>query len=339
MSKIELTLAVGPYEHVRDLTSGKVTIEGVDLNVLNLPTLEIFHRMTEHAEFDIGEMSFGRYTGLLSRGDDRLVALPVFVSRVFRHSAIYIRSDGAVSRPEDLAGKRIGVPEWAQTAVIYMRGWLQHEVGARLEDITWVVGGVNAPNPVGERVATDLPPSLRVRYVSDRSLSQMLLDGDIDAMFSAGPPHAFTDGNPRMRRLFTDFTAVEEEYYRRTRIFPIMHILCMRRELTVRHPWLAMNVLRAFQRAKERSLDDLRFSGSMSRYALPLANAFVARARQVFGEDFWPYGLEANRPTLEAFVRYGFEQGVCKRLLSIEELFPDNARDLSTFYTAHEPGA
>ena len=220
MSKIALTMAVGPYEHVRDLASGKIAVEGVDLNFLDLPTLEIFHRMTERAEFDVGEMSFGRYIGMLSRGDDRLVALPVFISRVFRHSAIYVRSDGNVTQPDDLAGKKIGVPEWAQTATIYLRGWLQHEVGAKLDDIDWIVGGVNAPNPHGERVATDLPSNLRVRYVSDRSLSQMLLDGDIDALFSAGPPHTFTAGSPRMRRLFPDFIAVEEEYYRRTQNLP-----------------------------------------------------------------------------------------------------------------------
>jgi 4,5-dihydroxyphthalate decarboxylase len=337
MSKLGLTMALGPYEHVRDLATGHVTVEGVDLNFLELPTLEIFHRMTQRQEFDVSEMSFGRYVGLSGHGDTRLVALPVFLSRVFRHAAIFIRRDGPVRNPEDLVGKRIGVPEWSQTAGIYMRGWLQHQIGAKLTDIEWVMGGVNAPNVHCEPL--ELPSGFRVRHVADRSLNNLLLTGEIDALFSASAPHGFGRGAEGIVRLFPDFMAAEEAYYRDTGIFPIMHIVCMRRALTEEYPWLAMNLLKAFERAKNNSLERLKFP-SMSRYALPWTNAYVVRSRGIFGEDFWPYGLTSNRQTLQAFLQYAYEQGVSPRLLAAEELFAAGASDTSTFYSAQgEPAA
>jgi 4,5-dihydroxyphthalate decarboxylase len=336
MSKLPLTMAVGPYEHVRDLADGRVSVEGVDLNFLNLPTLDIFHRMTERQEFDVSEMSFGRYVGLRAQGDDRLIALPVFLSRVFRHSSIFIRQDGPIRTPDDLKGRRIGVPEWSQTATIYMRGWLQHEVGAKLSEVEWVLGGLNAPNPQGKPPHA---PGLRLTQVSDQSLNAMLMKGEVDALFSASAPHGYTAPERRIVRLFPDFMTDEQAYHAKTGIFPIMHIVCMRRELADRHPWLAMNLLKAFERAKNNSLENFRFP-SMSRYALPWSNAYVERSRAVFGHDFWPYGVAANRKTLDAFVQYAYEQGVCRRLLSVDELFADGATDTGTFYSAQgEPNA
>jgi 4,5-dihydroxyphthalate decarboxylase len=337
MSKLPLTMAVGPYEHVRDLATGQVSVEGVDLNFLQLPTLEIFHRMTERQEFDVGEMSFGRYIGMRGQGNDSLVALPVFVSRVFRHAAMFIRSNGPVQKPEDLIGKRIGVPEWAQTAGIYMRGWLQHEVGAKLADVEWVLGGLNHPNP--HREALELPPDFRAVHVDDRSLNDLLIAGDIEALFSASAPRGFGGQGAPIARLFPDFMAAEEAYYHKTGIFPIMHIVCLRSALVQQHPWLALNLLKAFEQAKNNSLDRLKFP-SMSRYALPWSNAYVGRTRTIFGEDFWPYGVAANRRTLQAFVRYAHEQGVSRRLLSVEELFAAGAAETGTFYSAQgEPAA
>jgi 4,5-dihydroxyphthalate decarboxylase len=266
-----------------------------------------------------------------------MIALPVFLSRVFRHSSIFIRRDGPIRKPEDLVGKRIGVPEWAQTATIYMRGWLQHEAGAPLEDVQWTLGGLNAPNPHAEPL--DLPARLRVRHVADRSLNQMLLDGELDALFSASAPHGFTAREPGIVRLFPDYMAAEEAYYRKTGIFPIMHIVCMRQELADRHSWLPMNLLKAFDAAKKRSLEHLKFP-SMSRYALPWSNAYVARTRAIFGEDFWPYGVAANRRTLDAFVQYAHEQGVCRRRLTVDEIFASGAAETGTFYSAQgEPAA
>lgn len=338
MSTLSLTMALGPYEHIRDLQTGDVTVEGVGLNFLNLPTLEIFHRMTERQEFDVSEMSFGRYVGLRAQGDDRLIALPVFLSRVFRHSSIFIRREGPIRERADFQGKRrIGVPEWSQTAAIYVRGWFMHEASGRMEDIDWVLGGLNAPNPRAEPL--DLPPYIRHRHVSDRSLNQMLLDGELDALFTASAPRGFGPKDLQIVRLYPDFMAAEEEYYRRTGIFPIMHIVCMRRDVAERQPWLAMNLLKSFEQAKNNSLERLKFP-SMSRYALPWGNAYAMRSRSIFGEDFWPYGVSANRRTLEAFVRYAYEQGVCRRELTVEELFAAGATDTATFYSAQgEPAA
>ena len=338
MAKAALTMALGPYEHIRDLATGDITVEGAELNFLNLPTLEIFHRMTERQEFDVSEMSFGRYVGLRAQGDDRLIALPVFLSRVFRHSSIFIRRDGPVREPGDFKGMRkIGVPEWSQTAAIYIRGWFMHEAGGRIEDVDWVLGGLNAPNAHAEPM--DLPAHIHHRHVPDRSLNQMLLDGELDALFTASAPHGFGSKDSKIVRLFPDFMAAEEAFYRKTGIFPIMHIVCMRRDVAERHPWLPMNLLKAFEQAKKNSLDRLKFP-SMSRYALPWSNAYVVRTRGIFGEDFWPYGVSANRRTLEAFVTYAHEQGVCRRLLTVEELFAAGALDSSTFYSAQgEPAA
>jgi 4,5-dihydroxyphthalate decarboxylase len=338
MSKVPLTMAIGPYEHTRDLATGVVAVEGVDLNFLNLPTLDIFTRMTDRQEFDVSEMSFGRYAGLRARGDDRLIGLPVFLSRVFRHSSIYVRGDGAIRGPQDFRGSvRIGVPEWFQTAGIYMRGWLVNEAGGRMEDVDWVLGGLNFPNADAEPMS--LPSHIRTRHVADRSLNQMLMQGELDALFTASAPHGFMGRDPRIARLYPDFMAAEGDYYRRTGIFPIMHIVCMRRDVAEKHPWLPMNLLKAFETAKKSTLDRFKLV-NMSRYALPWGNAYVERSREIFGEDFWPYGVAANRRTLDAFVQYAYEQGVCRRLLRVEELFAEGAMEATNFYAAQgEPAA
>lgn len=338
MSRLTLTMALGPYEHIRDLQTGDVTVEGVDLNFLNLPTLEIFHRMTERQEFDVSEMSFGRYAGLRAQGDDRLIALPVFLSRVFRHSSIFIRRDGPIRELGDFKGKRrIGVPEWSQTAAIYLRGWFMHEAGGCMEDVDWVLGGLNAPNSRAEPL--DLAPHIRHRHVSDCSLNQMLMDRELDALFTASAPRGFGAKNSQIVQFYPDFMAAEEDYYRRTGIFPIMHIVCLRRDVAENHAWLPMNLLKSFEQAKNNSLERLKFP-SMSRYALPWGNAYAMRSRNIFGDDFWPYGVVANRRTLEAFVRYAHEQGVCRRRLTVDELFAPGATDTATFYSAQgEPAA
>lgn len=286
----------------------------------------------------LSEMSFGRYVGLRAQGDDRLIAPPVFLSRVFRHSSIFIRRDGPIRELADFkTSRRIGVPEWSQTAAIYVRGWFMHEAGGRMEDVDWVLGGLNAPNAHAEPL--DLPPHIRHRHIADRSLNQMLIDGDLDALFTASAPRGFGAKEAQIVRFYPDFMAAEEDYFRRTGIFPIMHIVCMRRELADVHPWLPMNLLQAFQRAKNNSLDRLKFP-SMSRYALPWGNAYAQRSRSIFGDDFWPYGVSANRRTLEAFMQYAHEQGVCRRGLAVDELFAPGATDTATFYSAQgEPAA
>ncbi|HEX4524912.1 MAG TPA: 4,5-dihydroxyphthalate decarboxylase [Casimicrobiaceae bacterium] len=327
MAKVPLTLAIGEYEHVRDLFDGTVPVAGVELNVLRLPVEEMFYRFLLGGEFDVSEVSFAKIVALAARDDPRFVPLPVFPSRVFRHSSIYVRTEGGISRPEQLAGKRIGVPEWAQTAAIYSRGLLAHEYGVDLASIHWHQAGVNEPGR-REKVAIDLPSGFRLTVVADRSLSDMLLGGDLDAVLSARPPTPITAGDPRVRRMFADYRDVELAYVRKTGIFPIMHVIAIRREIYERDRWLAMNLFKAFDEARTRSLAraaDL----TASFFPLPWVPDELRRAGELLGGDPWPYGIESNRTTLDAFLRYAFEQGVCRRLLTPEALFPPELQ--STF--------
>lgn len=320
MTNIHLTLAIGDYDHVRDLGDGVVRAEGIDITHLKLSVEEIFYRFTRFREWDVSEMALGKYAALISQNDESLSAIPVFPSRAFRLSSIYVRRDGAVKAAQDLAGKRVGIPEWAQTAAVYTRGWLAHEVGIPLSDIEWVQAGVNQPGRV-EKVELKLPAGVRYRNVPDRSLSQMLLAGEIDAVMSARPPAPFTENHPNVTRLFADFRAAEEAYGRKTGIFPIMHVVALRRALLAEHPWAAMNLYQAFDEAKNRSLARV-LDATASHVPIPWGFAYAAGARALFGEDFWPYGIEPNRPTLEAFLQFAYEQGVCHRHVTPEELFP-----------------
>jgi 4,5-dihydroxyphthalate decarboxylase len=320
MADVPISLAIGPYDHVRDVLDGTVPVAGADLTVLRLPIEEIFFRFTFHREFDVSEMSFAKIVALASQGDRHFVPLPVFPSRVLRHSSIYVRSDSPLTSPADLAGKRIGVPEWAQTAAVYSRGMLAHDHGVDLASIHWHQAGVNDPGRV-EKVKLRLPDGWRLTVVKDRSLSQLLLDGELDAVLSARPPGPFVARDPRLRRLIADWRGMEEDYVRRTGIFPIMHVVAMRREVHERHPWLAMNLYKAFDEAKRRSVE--RLADITASFApLPWSPSHLEAAQALLGPDPWPYGVEPNRVTLDAFLQYAFEQGVCHRLLTAEELFP-----------------
>ncbi|HZF18224.1 MAG TPA: 4,5-dihydroxyphthalate decarboxylase [Burkholderiales bacterium] len=317
MEKVALTLAIGDYDHTRDLASGRVPVQGATLNVLTLPPEEAFFRFTHFREWEVSEMSMGKYVSLRSQDDDGLAAIPVFPSRVFRHSMIYVRDDGGLERPDQLKGKRIGVPEWAQTAVIYARGYLSHQAGVPLDSAEWVQAGVNEAGRV-EKVKLKLPPGVRLRPEPARSLNDMLLAGDLDAVLSARPPRNLGDG---IRRLFPDYETAEEAYYKQTGVFPIMHVIVIRSDVLERHPWLAMNLYKAFEEAKRRSIErlsDITASHAPLAWLAPSAE----RMKALFGEDFWPYGLEKNRKTLQAFADFAFEQGVCHRQLALEELFP-----------------
>jgi 4,5-dihydroxyphthalate decarboxylase len=320
MSKLAQTLAIGDYDHVRDLADGTVPVDGVDLTVLRLPVEEMFYRFIVQGEFDISEVSLAKMAAFASQDDRRFVPLPVFPSRVFRHSSIYVRSDAGIERPEDLAGKRIGVPEWAQTAAVYSRGLLAHEYGVDLTSIAWYQAGVNQAGR-REKVALELPAGFRLTVVADRSLSDLLLARELDAVLSARPPEPFLTGNPRLRRLFADFRSVEVAYARKTGIFPIMHVVAMRREVYERDRWLAMSLFKAFDQARRRSLDRAA-EIAVSLFPLPWVSDELRVARGLFGDDPWPYGVQANRTTLEAFLRYAHEQGVCRRRLASEALFP-----------------
>lgn len=323
MNPLPLTLALGPYDHTRDVTDGTVRVEGIQLRTLDLPIEEIFYRFTLHREWDVSEMSMGKYIALRSQDDSSVMALPVFISRAFRHSMFYVREGGPIRRPEDLKARRIGVPEWAQTAGIYGRGYLSDYVGLNLRDIQWIQAGVNEAGRK-EKVQLKLPSGIQYRNVPDRCLNELLLKGEIDAIMSARPPAALGQG---IVRLMPDAQAAEEQYFRDTSIFPIMHALVLKGSVLDAHPWVGMNLYKAFSVAKNRSIE--RLSDVTASHA-PMAwmADYATRMRSIFGDDFFPYGIGAergggiNRATLKAFLKFGFEQGVCHRLLDVEELFP-----------------
>lgn len=321
---LALTVALGDYEHTRDLRFGVVRAEGIDLTWLNLPVEEVFYRFIKFREFDVSEISFAKYVSLRSQGDESFVGLPVFPSRVFRLSSIYVRPGDSFTSLSDLRGARIGVPEWAQTAAIYSRGYLVHETGIPLESVRWTQAGVNQSGRV-EKVALALPKGVQLQVQASHSLNDLLLEGKIDAIMSARPPRAFTDGSGRIVRLVDAYRSAEEAYFRKTGIFPIMHLLAMRRDVYEKHPWAAMNLVKAFEEAKARCLARLS-DFTASHLPLPWNAAYVEEIRSFCGDDPFPYGLDANRTTLNAFLQFAFEQGVCHRKLAPEELFPEAVR-------------
>lgn len=318
MGRLPLTLAISDYDHVADLVNGRVVPQGIDLTCLNLQIEETHFRAMAFREFDISELSFGKYASLISQGDQTLSAIPVFPLRMARHSSIYIRRDGPVQKPADLAGRRVGIPEWAQTASVYTRGFLVHQFGLDLAAIEWLQAGVNQPGRA-EKVRLKLSAGVKLTPMPEKSLSDMLVSGDIDAAFTAHPPNCFLQNHPNIRRLFEDFVEVERRYIRETGIFPIMHIIAIRKEVLDRNPWVAMNLFTAFEEAKNRSLERALFVGS--RYPIPWSYEYAREAQELIGKDFWPYGIDANRTTLNAFLQYAHEQGVCHRHLEPEELF------------------
>lgn len=319
MTKLRLSLAVNDYDHVRDLLDGRVRAEGISLVPSVLPVEEIFYRTTHYQEWDLSEMSLGKYASLRSQGDDRLIGLPVFPSRVFRISSLYVRQ-GGVQTTAQLRGKRIGIPEWAQTASVYSRGWLAHDQGVPLADVEWVQGGVNQAGRK-EKVQVRLPQGVRYRHVADRSLTQMLLAGEIDAILSARAPEPPAEQVAQIVRLHADFESAERAYFAATGIFPIMHLIVMRREVFEADRWIAGNLLSAFTQAKENSLARLR-DITCSHFPLPWMSVRAEDASRLFGGDPWPYGVQANQVTLDSFLRFAHEQSVCHRRLAPEDLFP-----------------
>ena len=319
MNRIPLTLAISYYDHVADLTGGRVEAQGLDLTCLTLPIEEIFFRFLSYREFEVSEISFAKYASLISQGDESLTAIPVFPMRIARHSSIYVRRDGPVKKPSDLAGRRVGVPEWAQTAAVFSRGLLAHQYGVDLASIEWVQAGVNQAGRK-EKVGVKLPRGIHLTPVPSKSLSEMLVSGEIDAALTAHPPACFEEGHPNVRRLFEDFVEIEKKYVQETGIFPIMHTIAIRKELVNQYPWIPMNLLEAFEEAKRRSMERALFVGSC--FPIPWGYEYARRGQELLGKDYWPYGIDANRTTLEAFLQYAYEQGVCHRRLKAEELFP-----------------
>ena len=327
MSRVTLSLSCCAYDRTRALFDGRVGIAGCDVVPVAMSPEEAFHRAFRHQEFDVSELSMSSYMVQLAEDRCPYVGIPVFLSRLFRHSSIYIRSDRGIAGPEDLKGKLVGVPEYQMTVALWMRGLLQDEYGVRPSDMRWRCGGLEEAGR-GQVVALNLPPEVEVVAIpSGETLSAQLAEGKLDALISARAPSCFGT-SPAVARLFPDYRAAEEAYFRRAGIFPIMHLVGIRRSLVERFPWLPVNVHVAFEEAKRLCYVDLQKIGHLFT-TLPWAVDELERTRRLMGQDFWPYGVPANAHVLDTMTRYAAEQGLAARRLAVEELFPRSVTDLA----------
>jgi len=318
MSKLSLSVAVGPYDRTRALIDGSVQIDGVEPTCMTLPPEEIFFRALRHAEFDICELSLSSFTVKTAQGGGPYVGVPAFVSRMFRHTSIWVRTD-RIKRPEDLKGKRVGLPEYQLTANVWARAVLEEDYGVKPSDIHWIRGGIeDSDRP--EKITISVPKDVRLDNApAGKSISRLLADGEIDGFIAPRPP-SLPRNTPNVGWLFPDPAATASDYFKRTGIFPIMHLVGVRRTLVEQHPWLPGAVFKAFSQAKDKAVDMLA-DPSASKATLPFLEERVAQARALMSDDFWPYGFEANRKTLEAFLRHHHAQGLSSRLVKPEELF------------------
>jgi 4,5-dihydroxyphthalate decarboxylase len=318
MAKLTLSVAIGDYDRTRALIDGSVAIGGVDPVILPLAPEEIFFRAFRHAEFDVCELSLSSLTVKVAQGDSPYVGVPAFLSRAFRHNSIYVRTD-RITRPQELKGRRIGLPEYQLTANVWARAILQDDHGVKPSDVTWVRGGIDQPGRP-EKIAIALPPGVRLENAPEGETISALLDrGDIDGFMAPRPPSCAAT-NRQVGWLFPDPAAAAKDYYRRTGIFPIMHAVGVRRDLADRHPWLPAAVLKAFERAKAAALARLADT-SAPKVTLPFVEEQLKAAQELMGRDFWSYGVAANRATLETFLRHHHGQGLSSRLVPIDELF------------------
>jgi 4,5-dihydroxyphthalate decarboxylase len=313
-------MACWNYDRTRALLEERIPIDGIDLNYINIPVEETFFRMIRHREFDVAEMSLSSYTLSLFRDPKPFVAIPVFPSRCFRHSCVFINRHGSVREPKDLIGKRVGNPEYQLTACVWIRGILSDEYKVPVSSVTYLRGGEETPGRT-EKQTVSLPPEIRLENIpEDKTLSQMLNDGEIDAIYSPRTPSSFGQGTGNVRYLFEDYETVEREYYERTRIFPIMHTVVIRREIYEKNPWVAQSLYKAFVLAQREVYEDLYETAAL-KFMLPWLIRHARDTRKLMGDDFWPYGVEPNVKALSTFLRYSHEQGLAKRLLTPQELF------------------
>jgi 4,5-dihydroxyphthalate decarboxylase len=322
MTALRLSLACWDYDRTRALQDGSVQAEGIELNFLNLPVEETFFRMIRHGEFDVAEMSLSSYTVSRFRTPQPFVAIPVFPSRFFRHSCIYVNAKAGIRTPADLIGKRIGVPEYQMTAPVWIRGILAEHYGVPIDSVTYLTGGEEEPGRP-EKQALDLPSNIKVKSIpADRTLAHMLFHGEIDALHTARRPSTYN--GREVVRLFEDYPAIEREYFRTTGIFPIMHTVAIRRNVYERDPWIAQSLYKAFCGAQKRTYADLAETAAL-KAMVPFLNAEIERTIREMGQDYWPYGLDRNRVALSTFLRYHHEQGLSPRMLTPDELFAPEA--------------
>jgi 4,5-dihydroxyphthalate decarboxylase len=328
MKKISLSIACAAYDRTRAIWDGRTKIDGVELICSAIEPEEAFHRAFKFAEFDITEISMSSHAMMTSRGQSEYVGIPIFLSRVFRHSGIYVRNDGRIRKPADLVGKIVGLPEYQITANVWIRGILKDDFGVLPETIRWRRGGVEEPGR-GERAPITLPENIELQQIpDDKCLSGMLETGEIDAVIGARAPSCFLRGAPGVSRLFENYRDVEEDYFKRTRIFPIMHMVGIRKALVEQYPWLPVNVYKAFLAAKEIATHDLSEICHLM-VTLPWAAQQWELAQDLMGRDYWPYGFDKNKHVLDAFLKYHYEQGLSARLISSAELFCPSTLEIS----------
>lgn len=328
MKKLLISMGCANYDRTAALFDGRVSIEGVDLVASQIEPEEAFHRAFKFNEFDISEISLSSHTMTTSRGTNAYVGVPAFISRLFRHSGIYIRTDRGIKSPADLAGKTVGLPEYQITANVWIRGILEDDFGLAPSSIKWRRGGVEDAGRE-ERAPLKLPDNIDLQQVAEgKTLSQMLAAGELDAMISARAPSCYLRGDPNVDRMFPDYPAVELDYFKRTQIFPTMHVVGIRKELAELHPWLPVNVFKAFIKAKELAFQEMAQIGHLF-HSVPWGVAAYESAKKELGNDYWSYGFGPNRHVLETFTGYHHKQGLSARKVSPEELFFPATQDLT----------
>jgi 4,5-dihydroxyphthalate decarboxylase len=328
LSNVPITIACGNYDRTKAIREGRVAVEGCDVTYLPLYPEEIFYRAFHNQEFDVCEISFSSYIRTVADGTAPYIGIPAFVSRVFRHSGIYVRADSGIEKPEDLRGRRIGLPEYQITAVVWIRGMLQHEYGVHPKEIQWRQGGQEQP---GRKERTPLKPIPGIDLQAipdDRTLVDMLEAGELDALFTARAPSSFLAGKPHIKRLFQDVRGAETSYFKKTGMFPIMHLVGIRRSLVERFPWLPTSLLKAFSEAKAIAMADLHDVNALL-VTLPWLVAEANETQAIMGRDFWKYGVTENLKEIEALTQYSFEQGLVSRKVDVSELFAPSTYAMS----------
>jgi len=320
VSNLKLSIAMGDYDRTRPIADGRVKIDGVDPICSLLSPEEMFFRAFRHQEFDVSELSISSYCVSVATGDPHYVAIPVYLSRAFRHTSIYIRTDRGIKEPQDLKGKRIGIAEYQLSANVWVRGILEHGFGVKPSDVVWVRGGMDTPGRP-EKIKLSLPADIQIEQAGpDDTLNQMLADGEIDGFIGPRWPRCFDEGHPDVGRLFPDSIGAAENYFRQTKIFPIMHVLGVRRTLAEEYSWLPSALLKAFSTAKaiaQAALNDT----SAAKVTMPFVEDNLDRAKRLIGPDYWSYGIPENAKVLDAFFDMHFRQGLSPRRITIEEAF------------------
>lgn len=325
MSALRISLACTVTDRTRPILDGVVGIEGCEVEPITGEPEDLFARALRHEEFDVTELSLSSYLIVAARGTSAYVAVPAFPSRAFRHAAVYVRADRGIDRPEDLAGRTVGVPEYQQTVGLWIRGILADRHGVPPSAMRWRSGGLERPG-AEERIPVQVHEGIDLRPIGpDATLSGMLAAGELDAIVSPRPPSCFETGHPDVRRLWPDHRKEERRFYLETKLFPIMHVVAIRRTLVGRHPWLAASVLRAFDESKRLAIHDLEQTNVL-RVTLPWID--LDDVRSLMGEDYWPYGVAANRGELTSAARWSFEEGLSSKLLEPEDLFDPTAKEV-----------